>query len=771
LTLTGPPGVGKTRLAVQVAGGLGAAFAQGVGFVPLAAVRDPELVLPALAQALGVRETAGQPLAATLCAALGEQHRLLVLDNFEQVLPAAPPLAQLLSACPGVKALVTSRAVLRVQGEHELVVPPLALPDLARLPDVEELGRYAAVALFIQRARAVKPTFELTVANAPAVAALCHRLDGLPLALELAAVRIKLLSPKAVLLRLDQRLALLTGGAQDLPPRQQTLRQALDWSHELLSAAEQVLLRRVSVFAGGWTLEAAEAICGTQAEVVEANGRPATGMTAAAGAAGRAVAVLDGLAALVDQSLVQEEPGSGAPRFALLETIREYASERLSASGEASAIERAHTEYYLALAEAAEPQLRGPDQMEWLGRLRAEHSNLRAALGWACDAGEVELGLRLAGALCPYWNTSGYFGEGRAWIEELLRLAGPLPSGSGVAADSTGATVSASTRAKALFGAAVLLSSQGDPQQVDAYLQESLALRRQLGDQARIAEVLVAFGDELITRGEAVRASVVLEEGLALYRELGDQWGIAEALEHLAFLARDRGDYVRALAMYEQTLALRREVGDLRGIGHALHSLAVMASYVQHDYPRAIAWYEEALNISRSLGERQLTAGVLNNLAEIADKLRDPARAMALYEESLILFREQGRLTGVATVLLNMGHIICVQGDTGHAAELLHESLRLAWQTRRPRTIAYVLEGLAEVAQAERRADAAARLYGAAAALRERAGVAIMLDDSADYDRRVAEVRTALGEEAFAAAWEAGRSTPLERVIADVQTS
>ena len=518
LTLTGPAGVGKTRLAVQVAGGLAADFAHGVCFVPLAAVRDPDLVLPALAQTLGLRETGGQPLAATLAAALGDKHVLLVLDNFEQVLAAAPQVAQLLAACPQVKALVTSRAVLHVRGEHELVVPPLALPDLARLPAVDDLGQYAAVALFVQRARAVTPTFALTPDNAPAVAALCRRLDGLPLAIELAAARIKLFGPAALLVRLDQRLALLTGGAQDLPERQQTLRQALDWSHDLLEPAEQVLFRRLAVFAGGWTLEAAEAICCTEAGMTEAD---------------RETAVLDGLRTLVDQSLVQgEEQGSGAPRFALLETIREYAREQLSASGEAPTIQRAHAAYYLALAERAEPELHRPDQLQWLARLRAEHHNLQAALGWARDEREVEVGLRLAGALCQYWNMGGYFGEGCTWIEELLTLAGP----------GAGTAVTASTRAKVLLGAAILLTSQGDPQRLDAYLEESLALRRQLADRAGIAEVLVRFGRELILRGETVRATELLDEGLALYGELGDQRGIAEALDQLAFLARDRGD-------------------------------------------------------------------------------------------------------------------------------------------------------------------------------------------------------------------------------------
>jgi predicted ATPase/transcriptional regulator with XRE-family HTH domain len=737
LTLTGPPGVGKTRLAVQVAGGLASDFANGVCFVHLAAVRDPHLVLPAIAQALGLRETAGQPLEETMAVALGGQQVLLVLDNFEQVLAAAPQLAQLLAACPRAQALVTSRAMLHVRGEHELVVPPLGLPDQVRPPAADELGQYAAVALFVQRARAVKPTFALTAANAPAVAVICHRLDGLPLAIELAAARIKLFHPDALLARLNQRFGLLTGGAQDLPERQRSLHFALDWSHELLPESEQILFRRLAVFAGGWTLEAAEKIC-----------RPAAGGE-----------VLDGLTALVDQSLVQEkEQESGAPRFTLLETIREYGSERLAASGEAPAIQRAHAEYYLALAERTEPDLRGPDQLASLARLRAEHANLQAALQWARDTREAELGLRLAGALNWYWSLGGYFGEGSTWIEELLTLAGTNAS----------SAVTAGTRAKALLGAAVLLTARGEPQRMDAHLEESLALRRQLADQAGIAEVLVSFGGELARRRDAVRATGLLEEGLALYTTLGDQRGTADALELLAHLARDRGEHARAMAMHEETLVLRRAVGDLHGIGSSLFNLALITHAFQQDYPRAIAWYEEALTIARTFGERQVIAPVLTNLADIAAKQGDQARALAIFEESLALFRELGRLSGVATVLSNMGQIACDQGDTGRATELFRESLRLASKTRRPRMIAGALEGLAEVAWAERRASASALIYGAAEALRESAGVPIWPDESPRFDQSVAAVRTAIGDEAFAAAWDAGRATPLEELIADV---
>ncbi len=740
LTLTGPAGVGKTRLAIQVAAGLVSTFADGVRFVPLATVLEPDLVLPAIAQALWLCETGRSPAAEMVVAFLRDRQLLLVLDNFEQVATAAPEVAELVAACPRVTALVTSRAALRVRGEHELVVPPLALPDAEHPTAWEELGQYAAVALFVQRARAVKPTFKLTPANAPQIAAICRRLDGLPLAIELAATRIKLLPPPVLLAHLERSLSVLRQGPLDLPERQRTMEQAIAWSYDLLSLDEQALFRRLSIFVGGWTLEAAAAMG-------SANGQ-------------RVPDVLDGLSSLVDKSLVvQEECENEEPRFRLLETIREFARVRLAETGEDQVVQQRHAAYTLALAEMAEPHLIGPQQGVWLARLAREHGNLQAALRWARDQREVELGLRLAGALRRLWSTRGYFGEGRACIEELLALAG----------SDAHSGVTARTRAKALLAVAVLLRSQGEPQSVDSYLEESLALRRQLADQAGIAEVLVFFGSELSFRGEAARATELLEEGLALYDELSDKRGIAEALDHLALLARNRGDYARTTAMYEKALAFRRGVGDLRGIGSSLFNLGRLASSVQQDYPRALALYEEALAIFRGFGEQQVIATVLTNLADIADKMGDQSRAQALFKESLVIFRELGLITGVSTALVNLGYIACAQGDTGRAAALLKESLQLAWKTRMPRKIAESLESLAEVAWAERRAEGAARLYGTAAALRDTADAPILPADFSTYNRTVAAVRAALGDEAFTATWEAGRTTPLEHVIADLE--
>lgn len=399
LTLTGPGGVGKTRLALQVAGEAAGDFPDGVRFVALAPLADPALVAPAIAGALGVREAAGQPPAERLKARLRDKQLLLLLDNCEHLLPAAPLVADLLAAAPGLRVLATSRAPLRLSGEREFAAPPLALPDAERPPPPEELREYAAVRLFAARAEAAQPDFRVTGENAAAVAAICRRLDGLPLALELAAARVKMLAPAALLARLDDRLALLTGGARDLPRRQQTLRGTLEWSHDLLAPHERALFARLATFAGGWTLAAAEAVAAGDAP---------------------AAAVLDGLTALVDQGLVQRIAGAdGAPRFTMLETIRGYAAERLAASGEGETVRARHADHYLALAEAAEPHLKAAREGAWLARLAADQDNLRAALAWLLARGAGARAARLAVALWYFWWVRGDLSEGRRWLDAV----------------------------------------------------------------------------------------------------------------------------------------------------------------------------------------------------------------------------------------------------------------------------------------------------------------------------------------------------------------
>src|SRR5687767_2573926 len=392
LTLTGPGGIGKTRLALQAAADLLDDFSDGTFFVPLATLTEAELFLPAVAETLGVRETGEQPLKEILKDYLGERRLLLVLDNFEQVLGAAPAVTELLAVAPGLKVLATSRAPLGLYGEHEFPVPPLTLPDLERPPPLERLTQYEAVGLFVERAQALKPDFKVTNESAPAVAEICVRLDGLPLAIELAAARIKMLPPRAMLQRLTSRLKLLTGGARDLPERQRTLKATIEWSFALLDEGEQVLFRRLAVFSGGRTLEAIEAICDAEGDLP--------------------VDTFEGVSSLLDKSLLGQEEGPGEePRFVMLETVHEFAREKLQGSGEAEQIKRVHAQYFLTLAEEAHPELLGANQLQWLEKLEAEHDNMRAALSWALEGKEVEVALRLGGALSWFWSMRGYYGE------------------------------------------------------------------------------------------------------------------------------------------------------------------------------------------------------------------------------------------------------------------------------------------------------------------------------------------------------------------------
>jgi predicted ATPase/DNA-binding XRE family transcriptional regulator len=487
LTLTGAGGVGKTRLAAQVAVTLRADFPDDVVFVSLAPLRDASLVLTTLVQALGVQEGEHHSLEHSLRSYLHEKQALLLLDNFEQVVSAAPRVVDLLAACPRLKAVVTSRVALHVRGEQQFTVQPLALPDLTSLPDVETLPQYGAVALFLQCARASTPDLQLTEANARAIAEICVRLDGLPLALELAAAWIKVLSPEALLPRLMRRLPMLEGGAQDLPARLQTMRNDIAWSYDLLKPGEQALFRRLAVFAGGCALEAAETVC---------SGAPDGGP-----------AVLDGLASLVDKHLVhQEEQADGEPRFRMLETIREYAWERLEASGEAEEVHRAHAAYFLELAEAVHPEVRVAELGMSLQRLEREQANLREALRWAQEAGEGALGLRLAGALWWIWYALGYLSEGREWLEGLLALE---ESGDG----SSGATA---TRAKVLRLASMFAYQQGDHGRAVALAEQSVALYRELGDKQGLAGALAILAVRARHQGSHGRAAALLEESLVL---------------------------------------------------------------------------------------------------------------------------------------------------------------------------------------------------------------------------------------------------------------
>jgi predicted ATPase len=512
LTLTETGGVGKTRLALAIAQHVLGEFPDGVYFVTLAPVSDPGWVTATIAQALSLWEAGDRPLLEQVREYLREKHLLLLLDNFEQVVAAAPQVTDVLTSCPHVSVLVTGRAALHLSGEHEFAVSPLAVPDLAQLPVLADLARVATVRLFVERAQAVKADFQLTGANAHTIAEICIHLDGLPLAIELAAARIKLLPPQALLKRLSHQLDLLTSGAHDLPSRQQKLRNTIQWSYDLLSPQEQGLYRKLSVFVDGCTLEAAEAVCGAGSH--------------------QAMEVLERVASLVDKSLLQQAEQVGdEPRLIMLEAIREFGLERLAAHREGEAARDAHASYYLWLAEEAEPYLVRAEQGEWLDRLEREHENLRAALSWLIERGDRETALRLAGALWRFWWMHGHLSEGRGFLEGML----PAPH-----------TVAASIRAKALVGAGVLTGAQGYYAQAETLCAEGLRLFRELEDQRGISTALWMLGRVAYNRSQYAVARTVAEEALALSRQTGDAWGITSSLENLTSVALDEGKYDEA---------------------------------------------------------------------------------------------------------------------------------------------------------------------------------------------------------------------------------
>ncbi|HEY1437015.1 MAG TPA: tetratricopeptide repeat protein [Casimicrobiaceae bacterium] len=687
LTLSGVGGTGKTRLALQAAADMADEFEHGVFLVLLAALSDPAQVLPTIATACAVREAAGRSLEEQLQDYLREKQMLLVLDNFEQVIDGAPQVAALLTAAPRLKVLVTSREVLHLSCERDYPVPPLSLPDPKRLPPLEHLAEYEAVELFIERAVAVKPGFTLTNESAPAVAEICHRLDGLPLAIELAAAHARVLPPQRMLVELSHRLTFLKGGARDLPARQKTLRGAIDWSHDLLTRDERKLFRRLGVFVGGCALEAIEAVCNIENDL----------------------SVLEIMESLIGKSLVNETETHGEPRFSMLETIREYAGERLNATGEVERVRERHRDYFLALAEEAEPKLIGAEQARWLQRLEDEHENLRAGLNWSLAEARAEGSLRLCGALQRFWWTRGHLAEGGEWCVRVLGKAG--------------AEERTRERAMVLNAAGVLAFYQGDYPAARARHEEGLAIRRELGDRNGIAQSLANLGTVARYQGSFASARALHEESLAIRRELGSRGSIARSLNNLGNVALDQGDYPSARALHEEGLAIMRELGDRWSIATSLNNLGDVA-YAQGDYPAARALYEEGLAIMRELGEPKSVANALNGLGLVVCQQGDFASARALYEESLVIRRELGDRWGIA----------------------------------------YSLEGLAALAAALGSYVGAARSWGVAERLREEIGAPVPPYERLRYDQTVAAARAG-DDAAFERAWQEGRALTLEQAI------
>jgi len=740
LTITGTAGVGKTRLAFEVARNLVHDFADGVYVISLAPISDPALVIPTIAHSIGLTESGSQPLLELLKTSQHDKQRLLLLDNFEHVIEVTPLLTDLLEACPDLKLLITSREVLRLRGEQQFVVTPLALPDLKSLPENQSLAHVASVKLFLQRAQAIRSDFHLTTDNAATIAEICLRLDGLPLALELAAARIKLFPPQALLTKLDHRLHVLTGGVRDLPPRQQTLRNTIEWSYNLLDVQEQKLFRSLSVFVGGCTLEAAEAVCGALENA----------------SASVASSVLDGIASLIDKSLVQQTAQDGEPsRLLMLETIREYGLEVLALSGEVETIREAHATYYLALAEQAESQLSGPQQISWYERLEREHDNLRAALGWflkqGSDAHRSELALRLGGALAQFWELRGYMREGRHWLERVLSISRGVRSAG---------------LAKALNGAGLIAAFQDDFGQAEAWCREGLALHRELGDHQGSAAALMIWGYAAMMRSKYAEARSLLEEALALSKEVGGPvGGISVLLGHVLFF---QGDYAQAHALLEEIRVRSKEAGDVEY--HAASLMVLGAALLfEGDLARAHVYLEECLTVSREVGyKRNLGLSILF-LAMEAGVQGDGARARSLLEESQTLLKEAGGRGRMAEVFITQGLVFFSEGDYPAARGRLEECLKLSLELDNKWNIAWCLEGLAAVAATQGEPVRAVWFMSAAQALREAIGTPLPSLSQAMHELTFASTRMQLGEQAFDATWAKGRTMTPEHILLSLE--
>jgi len=697
LTITGPGGIGKTRLGVEVATGLIENFPGGIHFVPLSPLRDPGLISSVIVQTLGIREAGGQSPLELLKRQFQDSSRapvLFLLDNFEHLIQAAPLVADLLAIAPNLKVLVTSRAALHVYGEHEFPVPALAVPDSQAKSSLDALSQFPAVALFVQRAVAARPDFALNQQNASAVIEICTRLDGLPLAIELAAARVKVLSPSDMRTRLASRLQLLTGGSRDLPQRQQTLRAAFDWSHDLLSAAEQKLFRRLSVFVGGCTLEGVEAVCDTKGDLE--------------------LDLLDGMASMVDKSLLQQlEQANGESRFVMLETIREYARERLEVSGEDAGTKRAHAAYCLVLAEEAATAQSGAEGAEGRERIALEHDNFRAGLEWLTETGDAEWGLRLGTALFRFWESRDYLAEGRDRLGKVLRMPA--------------AAAPTKARARALFSAGVLATEQGDFAAADALILETLEIGRKLGDTQ----------------------------------------GVAVTVNARAVIARDQGNVSLAHSLFQESLTLWRELGDLKAIARALSNLASVLK-MQGEYDLARSLCAECRAIFDGLGDRTGAAWSLNNEGDVARDQGDPAAARALFEQALAIFRELDDRWGIAGTLADLGNLAREAQNCSGALPLYRESLRTFQQLEHKRGMARLLECCACSAAVQLQAQRALRLAGAAAGLRQNIGAPLTSAEQAKLEAILEPARQALSNTASATAWLEGWDMPLDHAIEEV---
>jgi non-specific serine/threonine protein kinase len=772
LTLTGSGGCGKTRLSLRVASEVLEPFPDGVWLVELASLAEPALVSQAVASLLDIKEERGISLTQTLTDRLKARNLLLVLDNCEHLVSACAALASaILDACPGVKLLTTSRERLGVSGEQIYRVPSLSFPDAVQSVTVESASGYEAVRLFVERARLIDVDFGLTPETIPVIARICRRLDGIPLAIELAAARVHSLSLDEIHTRLDRRFQLLHGGDRTALPRHQTLRALIDWSYELLSVQERVLLQRLSVFAGGWTLVAAEQVCaGEEVEEWE---------------------VLDLLTGLVDKSLVAADTRGTATRYRLLETVRQYAHDRSVESGERLVVRARHRDYFLALAEEGRQKMESEEQAHWLTVLEEEHDNLRQALTFSLEEEEgTGAGLRLGAALVPFWLIRGHLSEGRehlaavlsrpVWQDHLEARADAL-SAAGLLAQSQGDYSAARVLldesleiyrelgnkndiAIALNNLSLVAYAQSDYAPARTLLEESLAISRGSGFKRGIALTLSNLGNVTVSQGDHATARTLLEESLAIRRELGDQHSLAMALNSLGGVAYSQGDYSAALALLEESLVIRRELGDKNGIAGSLLTHGLVARY-QGDYSAARALLEESLEIYRELGDKRGIGRTLNILGDVAYLQGDYSAAHALQETSLAISRGLGFKRGIAYSLSNLGDVAYVQGDYVAARAQQEESLKIRRELGDKQGIAGSLSAFALLAHQQQDLSAA-RLWGAATALYEATGLPRSPADQDRYDQQVALARAALGEPAFTAAFEEGRTMSWEQAVA-----
>ncbi len=749
LTLTGPGGVGKTRLGIALAHILTPDFADGVCFVPLAAISDPDFVLSAIAQVLRLRDVSTRSLQEELQAVLSEQSLLLLLDNFEHVLTAAPRLSDLATACPHLTILVTSRAPLRLYGEHEFPISPLPLPDLSHQSSRAVLSQYAALTLFVERAQAIKPDFAMTEANARSIAEICTRLDGLPLAIELAAARIRLLSPQALLARLDRRLELLTDGARDLPARQQTLYAAIAWSYHLLTPPEQQLFRLLSIFVGGCTLQAAETLA------------QAVGLAA--------YAILDGVSTLLENHLLRQvEQPDGEPRLLMLETLREFGLECLHTHGELSTVRQAHALYYLALAEEAEPHLAGPEQVRWFDRLSREQENLRAVLQHTMAGGEqeVELALRLGTALSWFWYVRGYASDGYHWLKW-------------VQAERRGSVTVRTRAARALNQAARLAIWRDEYELAQILSGESLSLYQEVRDIQGMAWALYWLGDATQDKSDYATAHVRYEEALTLFRQVGDQEGSAYTLAALAYGVTNQGNFRRARVLAEESLALFRARGDKQGILYALVRLVRCLYLSQIDLNDALALAQECLTLSKEVGYKQGLAAALSYLGLLALRRGDEDTARSNLEEALRLRKELASPWGIARGMYYLANLSMVQHDYATARTSYEECLLRSNAIGDKEFLASCMEGLATAVVEQRGENGpgsesvwAARLWGAAERLREAIGAPIPPVHRATYEQALFRAHHWMSEQTFRAAWEEGRSMlPEQALVARLPTN